>query len=335
MMIKKHGNTIKIGMIGATEWVARQHLPALQYLSQRRNIAIHGIWNRTRAKAEALAKTFRIPQVYNSLSELITDDELDCVSVVVSSSAVGGILQELNQSNLPLICEKPPGKDSQEAKFLSGLVTVPNVVAFNRCYAPLNQQFKRMIDQQPTIHFVECHFYRRNRDDPFFVTETGVHGINLLEYFFGVITRVDTRRWYQEDKKNYNWLAILEFMSGVKGLVKFFPFAGINMESVEAHGRDISLYLHAAQNYTDEPNSKIVINKNTQDNRLHQECIAEEEQNPLITEGLVGEYTEFFDAVVNGEPTTSNFQNAWTSVEVAEIIASGQAATFSRRHDRK
>ena len=187
MMTRKHENAIKIGMIGATEWVACQHLPALQYLSQRKNIAIHGIWNRTRSKAERLATAFGIPRVYNSLSELIADDELDCVSVVVSSSAVGSILQELSQRNLPLICEKPPGKDRDEAKLLAEVVTVPNVVAFNRRYAPLNQQFKRMIDQHHTIHFVECHFYRRHRDDPLFVTESGIHGINSLEYFFGTI----------------------------------------------------------------------------------------------------------------------------------------------------
>ena len=330
MMTETHGKTIHVGIIGATEWVSRQHLPALQYLSQQRNIAIHGIWNRTRAKAEAVAEAFKIPCVYRSLSKLIADDELDCVSVNVNSSAVGDILRELQQRDIPIICEKPPGKDSVEAKELSECITAPNVVAFNRRYAPLNQQFKELIDQHPTIHFVECHFYRRHRDDPHFVTESGIHGINVLEYFFGAITQIDTERWAHADTKNFNWLARLEFLSGVRGIVKFFPFAGVSMERIEAHGSDVSLYLSAAQHYTDDANGSIVIHENTLDNRLHQEFIEDKERNPLITGGFVGEYADLFDAIETGKPTRSNFQNAWSSVEVAESIASGRSASFIR-----
>jgi predicted dehydrogenase len=320
---------IHMAMIGATDWVAQYHLPTLRYLAQQANIVVRGIWNRTISKAEFLAKEFGIPKVYRSLSELIDDQALDCISIAISSAAVMDIIRQLSERTLPLICEKPPGKDSQEAKLLSELVAVPNVVAFNRRYTPLNQHFKRLIDRQPTIHFAECHFYRRDRDDPHFVTETGIHGINLLEYFFGTIARVDAKRWYQADKKNFNWLAEIEFMSGVCGIIKFFPFAGVNMESIEAHGSDLSVYLYAAQNYTDDVKSRIVINENSPEGQLRQKILEEEEANPLITGGFVAEYEDFFKAVVTGKPTISNFQNAWTSVEIAEIISSGQSAAFS------
>jgi predicted dehydrogenase len=323
-------STINIAMVGATDWVARYHLPTLQYFAQQGRVAVHGIWNRTTSKAETLAHQFDIPKVYATLAELQDDQALDCVSVAVNSSAVTGIVRELAQRKLPLICEKPPGKDSREAKSLAELVTTANIVAFNRRYVPINQRFKAILEQHKTIHFVECHFYRRNRDDPYFVTETGIHGINLLEYFFGAIRRVETRRWSQQDRHAYNWLAVLEFASGVQGLIKFFPFAGVNLERIEAHGSDLSLYLEPALNYTDEPTSRIVINENTRENRLQQEIIAEDETNPLVAGGFIGEYGEFFEAVVTGKPTTSNFQNAWTAVEVAEFISSGQSATFSR-----
>jgi glycerol-3-phosphate responsive antiterminator len=73
-----------------------------------------------------------------------------------------------------------------------------------------------------------------------------------------------------------------------------------------------------------------VIKENTRENRLRQESIAEEETNPLVAGGFVGEYEEFFEAMITGKPTISNFQNAWTTVEVAEAISSGHSVTFSR-----
>ena len=127
----------------------------------------------------------------------------------------------------------------------------------------------------------------------------------------------------------HNWLAVLEFASGVQGMIKFFPFAGINVERIEVHGSDISLVFYAAQNYTDDVKSRIVINENSSDNRLRQEILEEDETNPLITGGFVAEYEDFFEAITTGKPTISNFQNAWASVEIAEIISSGQSATFS------
>ncbi|GAH91955.1 unnamed protein product, partial [marine sediment metagenome] len=118
--------------------------------------------------------------------------------------------------------------------------------------------------------------------------------------------------------KNYNWIANLEFNGGVKCIAKFFPNAGINMESFEVHGDDLSAYIYSAQHYTDEKKSRIVIYENTNENELIKKELEELESDPLKARGFIDEYIDFFEAVRSGSNTVSNFQNAWSSLEVAE-----------------
>ena len=180
-MVGQSRRELSLALIGAGEWVERYHLPTIKRLSDQQNVSIAGIWNRTRAKAEKLARDFDLPKVYGDLQEVIDDHEVDCLAIAVNSRAVGQILRTLAVRDLPLICEKPPGADAAEARELAALITRTNVVAFNRRYMPLNQRFKEFVDREH-IEFVECSFYRRRRDVEEFITETGIHGINLLEY---------------------------------------------------------------------------------------------------------------------------------------------------------
>ena len=182
-------------MVGAGKWAVDYHLPTLHSKALQPKLNVRGIWNRTRSKSERAARKWGIPQIYTSLNELMQDSNIDAVSVVVNRQAVGRILRMISERNLPLLCEKPPGKNYQEARKLSAMVNPRSAVAFNRRYSPLNQKFKSLVDKLESIQFVECHFLRRQRDDQKFVSETGVQGINFVEYLLGPIRAVDTVRW--------------------------------------------------------------------------------------------------------------------------------------------
>ena len=260
---------LNLALIGAGEWAVDYHLPTIYSDDVKNKLNLCGIWNRTRSKSERAAKKWGIPHIHKGLDELMQDSDIDAVSVVVNSRAVGQILRRLSRRNLPILCEKPPGKDSQEAKRLAAIVNPKSVVAFNRRYSPLNQKFKSLVDKLESIQFVECHFLRRHRDDQKFVTETGVHGINFLEYLLGPIRAVDAERWFSKGKNNYNWLARLTFASGRRGLIKFFPSAGISLESIEVHGDDVSLYLDSDQHFTDTTQGRITLCRNNKQNKIN------------------------------------------------------------------
>lgn len=320
---------LNLALIGAGEWAVDYHLPTIYSDDLKNKLNLCGIWNRTRSKAERAARKWGIPQIYTSLNELMQDSNIDAVSVVVNRQAVGRILRMISERNLPLLCEKPPGKNYQEARKLSTVVNPRSVVAFNRRYSPLNQKFKSLVDKLESIQFVECHFLRRHRDDQKFVSETGVHGINYLEYLLGPIRTVGAERWFSKEKNNYNWLARITFASGLRGLIKFFPSAGISLETLEVHGDDVSLYLDSDQHFTDTTEGSITIYKNTQQNKIAKRNVFVDREGGRLTRGgFVGEYLDFIAAVQKRRSPLSNFGNSWTSMQAAEIIEQGKSGTI-------
>jgi len=320
---------LNLALIGAGEWAVDYHLPTIYSDDLKDKLNLCGVWNRTRSKSERVAKKWEIPHIYASLDEILQDSDIDAVSVVVNSRAVGQILRRLSRRHLPILCEKPPGRDSREAKKLAALVNPKSVVAFNRRYSPLNQKFKNLVDKLESIQFVECHFLRRHREDQKFVTETGVHGINFLEYLLGPIRAVDAERWFSEKNNNYNWLARLTFASGLRGFIKFFPSAGISLESIEVHGDDVSLYLDSEQHFTDTTEGRITHYRNTKRNKIaKRNVVINREGGRLRRGGFVGEYLEFIAAVQKRTSPLSNFGNSWTSMRIAEIIEQGKSGTI-------
>ncbi|MEW5816619.1 MAG: Gfo/Idh/MocA family oxidoreductase [Spirochaetota bacterium] len=96
-------SSLNLALVGAGAWMEKYHIPAIMSLSEKWNLRIRGIWNRTIEKAEACAATYGIPRVYESLEELTLDSETDCRVVVVSKTALAETLRVLTRRPIPLI----------------------------------------------------------------------------------------------------------------------------------------------------------------------------------------------------------------------------------------
>ncbi len=311
---------INLALIGASEWAQCYHLPAIKYLESRYSLHITGIWNRTTRKAVEMAQRFQIKKIYNTLNDVLDDRDITCFSVVMHPSALMEILPKLLTRNLPILCEKPPGQTFEETKALSSMVTGANVVAFNRRYNPMNQQFKQIVDGMRQIYYAECQFYRNNRHYQNFITATGIHGINYMEYLFGPIETVTTDKWKNPVHDTNIWVSQVTFSSGVRGLMKFFPCSGTSLERYEVHSNDISAYLHSPQSYTEDSPGQVIVYEKS---KLQQVIRGDEDENPLIAFGFVDEYIDFFEACLHNRATISNFQNVCNSMKIAESIEKG------------
>ena len=312
---------INLAVIGAGEWAQLYHLPVLKYLQKEYSLQITGIWNRTTEKAQTAARKFGIQRVYASLDDLLHDSDVNCVAIIIHAGALKDVLDKVVARNLPVLTEKPPGRNYDEAKAFSQSVTVKNVVAFNRRYTPLNQQFKKIVRQMKSIYFAECHFYRNQRHYADFITETGIHGINYMEYLLGQVQTVSTEKWKNPENDTNIWISRMVFESGVKGLMKFFPCSGSSVERYEVHSNDISAYLHSPQHYTQDIPGRIIVHQNS---KVHQIIEGSLDEDPLVVSGFVGEYSDFFDAILHNKATVSNFQNACHSMKLAEAIEKGE-----------
>lgn len=314
--------TIRIAVLGAGQWARSRHLPALQVLAGEAgraagfDLRVAGIWNRTGERAVQAAQAFGLPRVYGSLDEVTDDRSLDGYAVLVHASALPGVVEALMRRPLPMFCEKPPGASHADSLALARRVNVPNLVGFNRRYMPIGRRFRQMVSELPDPYFAECHFYRSGRTLRRFVGETGVHGINFMEFLLGPIREVAA-----ESLGDAAWpvrprVCPVVFASGVQAVLKFFPSCGSSVERYEVHGRELSLYLHVPMEYTTDHPGRIIVHRG---GKVDQE-IDDDSRGVLAAEGFLDEYLEFFAAVAQGCATASNFANASDTMRIAEAI---------------
>ena len=314
--------TINLAFVGSGNWARKHHFPALDYLrthaTDRFDVRLHGIYSLERAESAVVADRYGFARVYDSLDALIADQEINAVAVAVSPEAAADVLEQVIALRVPIFSEKPPGISTAQARCLSEIITVPNVLAFNRRFAPLNNVFKDIVDEMTHIYCIEGHFLRHNRLDETFMIGTGIHWINFITYLFGDIVHVSVDRF--PNPQNETWVRVAQviFAGGLKGMLKFFPCSGSQVERVEIHSNAQSAYLDGPLG--DNP-GKIVIEAGIERRVIQPEALLTAPE--IVRIGIVAEYEAFFETVCHGAPSRSTFQNAVNAMRVAEAIEYG------------
>ncbi len=136
----------KILIIGAGEIIKDAQLPAYKLA----NFPIFGIYNRTKAKAEEVAKEFNIDRVYDDLDLAIEEaSKEDCVyDIALPASLFITVLKKLPENSGVLI-QKPMGESIEEAKEILDICHKKNLVAginFQLRQAPYMLEVKKMLE---------------------------------------------------------------------------------------------------------------------------------------------------------------------------------------------
>jgi predicted dehydrogenase len=312
--------SLNISVIGAGDWSTSYHLPALKDLEARVPVRLHGIWNRTYEKAARAADQFGFAKAYNHIEELIDDPAADCFSVLVNPKIAPGIVEQLLPRKLPIFTEKSPGWSYEDAKNLADMVQTVNVVGFNRRFMPLNREFKQIVDKMENPYFAECHFYRNNRQCSEFIIETGIHGLNFLEYLHGAIEKVRTTRCKNPQNDTYVWNCEIEFESGLPGYAKFLPCSGSSVERYEVHSNDLSAYLESPQTYSLDYPGRIVLHEK---GKIKQIIEGAADRGAEYNAGFIDEYLDFFQSIKNDGSFVSNFKNSVSTMELCGVIEKG------------
>ena len=316
--------TLRLGFVGSGAWARRYHFPALAYLRDLEGkgfeLRLHGITSLDTAGAQAVAAQVGFDCVYPELDALLADPALDAIAVAVNPEAARGVLDRVSARGLPIFSEKPPGTSTADAAHLAERITVPNVLAFNRRYIPLNVRFKALADAMEGVYYMEAHFLRHRRPDPTFMIGTGIHWINFIEWVLDEIAEVEMERFRDPEDAAWARVGRLRFRSGLRGLLKVLPMTGSDHERLELHSVGQSLYLEGPL-WTNA--GHIVIERGGERELLLPEEARGELGDTPLSRGIVGEYQDFFGAVCNGTPTRSNFQNAVNAMRIAELMEYG------------
>lgn len=311
-----------VALIGAGRFAERFHFPALKLLSQKKEVRVVGVYDLDPARAAAMSKRFGLGKVYGSKEELAADPEVEGLAVLVRPTATHAVVKSLIRLNKPIFCEKPPGDSSREAKELGRIVKVPNVVAFNRRYTPMNVDFQKIVSGMKDVFFAEAHFYRHERTDADFVRSTGIHAVNLMEFVLGPIKLQRVDKWKNPNGKSFLWTAEVRFGKNARGILKFFPSSGALIERIEVHSPASSAWLFSSHYDSSDYPGRIEIHEGK---KVTIPVRGRTATSVLEASGFLGEWRDFLAALRGGGPTRSHFQNAWTSMALSEAIQDGVA----------
>ncbi|MFT4095085.1 MAG: Gfo/Idh/MocA family oxidoreductase [Niabella sp.] len=143
-MFEKKELNIPICIIGAGGIVSDAHLPAYKIAG----FHVKGITNRNMDKAKHLALQFHIPEVYQSVEEMVTANGTDVIyDFALPASEIINVILQLPEGATVLI-QKPLGESIEEAKNILDLVNKKKITAgvnFQMRFAPFIAAAKQMI----------------------------------------------------------------------------------------------------------------------------------------------------------------------------------------------
>lgn len=311
-----------IAIVGAGRFAERFHFPTLKLLSQKKEVRVVGVFDIDANRAASMAKTFGLGKVFSSIEELGADPETEGIAVLVRPTVTFSVVKSLARFQKPIFCEKPPGDNSRQAKELGKIVKAPNVVAFNRRYTPMNLSFQKIISEMKDVFFAEAHFYRHERTDADFVRSTGIHAVNLMEFLVGPMKLRRVDKWKNPNGKSFLWVAEVRFGKNARGLLKFFPSSGALIERVEIHSPASSAWLFSSHYDSSDYPGRIEIH---QGKKVAIPFQGKTATSVLEASGFLGEWRDFIASLRRGVETRSHFQNAWSSMALAEAIQDGAA----------
>ncbi len=158
------------------------------------------IYNRTKSKAEALAREFGIPAVYDDPEALLDKEKLDFIDVITDVETHGKFVRLAAAKRLPVVCQKPLAPSLEEAECMLAVCReagVPLLVNENwRWQTPMRElkrvlssgvigtPFRARIDMISGFPvFANQPFLRELKE--FILTDLGSHTLDTARFLFG------------------------------------------------------------------------------------------------------------------------------------------------------
>jgi len=140
-------SVVQVGVLGAGAWAQFAHLPGYARDPRCRVVAIA---DPVRERAEAFAKEFDIPHVYDSHDALIAHHGIDAIDVCTPSATHFDLSWASLQAGKHVLCEKPVAYDYQDTRRAAALAAEKGLktkLGFTFRYSPGMRYMKSLIDE--------------------------------------------------------------------------------------------------------------------------------------------------------------------------------------------
>lgn len=197
-------NILRVAIFGCGFW-ARFQIAAWRELD---GVEIVALYNRTRAKAEALAQEFGIRAVYDDPEALIQEQHPDAIDIITDVDTHQQFVQLAARHRIPAICQKPmaPTLNAAQAMVTAcAAAGIPLIIHENFRWQTPMRRLKHMLDRgmigQPfrgRIQFASSFPVFDNQPflkdlEQFIMTDVGSHMYDLARFLFGDAQRIYCR----------------------------------------------------------------------------------------------------------------------------------------------
>ena len=319
---------VRVCVIGAGNFARAVHGPSYNLLRwQDTDVEYAAMADLEIAKAKSFAEQFAIPRFYGDWREMAAQEKPDGICVLTGVAATSRTAGEVLAEGIPVMMEKPPGRNREEILHLIESAkrgNAPAMVAFNRRYSPLLAQMLGIVRDEcrEPIEHVRCDFYRSERMDADFST-TSIHGIDAIRHLAGGAYR-EAQFFYQDlqrEKPTCNIYVNARFDNGVFGVISFIPSTGALFERYTVTTRHWTLIAHAVTpgGGSDVPGCIEVFKQGF---HLRDDAPAPTPLNrhDVYLAGYYGENQAFIERLRNGFPTFNDLEMSLDAVELADCI---------------
>lgn len=219
---------LRFALFGCGYW-SNYQIPGWRELDGAELVAVY---NRTRAKAEAVASKFKVPAVYDDPEKLLSTEELDFVDIVTDVDTHARFTEMAAARGLPVVCQKPMASDYETAREMVESCSKRGVKLFInenfRWQAPI-RRLKSILDSGAIGRVFKARLTFCSRFpvfdnqpflaelDRFILADVGSHIFDVARFLFGEVeslyclTQRVNPRIKAEDVAN----ALLETTSGI------------------------------------------------------------------------------------------------------------------------
>jgi len=310
--------TVSVGVIGAGGHSTGNHGPALARCAEEsRDVVLRAVCDLDADAAESYAESFGFEATYRDYDRMLDEEPLDAAVAVTPIEATRTVAGDLLERGVPVLVEKPPGRDSEETRELREIAArhgTDHAVSFNRRFNPAVTWAREWLadaDSPPTL--LRARQYRADRLEPGFVVNTGIHAVDAVCSFLGRPTRVSSRRWRSRPGGGESCEAHVRFGDDASASIAMAPDAGRHAETYELVGPDYTVRVDAgAAQCTVWSGGETVLSRETPADAPAYE-----------RNGALDETRAFLAAVRDGEGFSPTLDDGLASMEAAEAIDEG------------
>ena len=310
----------KICIIGCGNLAFLRHGPSLQkYAAGRNDILLSACCDIDIKCAEDFRNEYGFKNSYTSYREMIETENPDAVCLVVPEGLTAEIAIELLNQKIPVLMEKPPGINEDEAgKIHKAAGDTPHMVAFNRRHMPIVSEIKKIISKMDVMR-IKCDFYRNERYDEDFST-TAIHGVDTIKYIADSQYKNVSLKYQNIKDSVKNIYLTAEFENGVTAAIDFCPVSGVHFETITIVGKNETIIADLPSGSESNTTGIISYYKN---NELVFKKDGRDIFGDLSEFEFMGFYEEnkiFFDSIISGTAPADDVSSCIQSVKIAGLI---------------